>query len=87
MSSFTATLTVDGGMPVAETVSQEIAPGATLDYKFTATADLSAPGMHTVTVAVDHEDDALAGDNTFTQHLYRKGEPCRPHTRSIHMQL
>lgn len=83
VSSFTATLTVDGGTPVAETVSQEIAPGATLDYTFTATADLSAPGMHTVTVAVDHEDDALAGDNTFTAKVNHVAPIPAPYTCSF----
>ena len=66
VSSFDATLTVDGGTPVTETVNHELQPGDTYDYTFNATADLSAPGTHTVTVSISNDDDALTGDNTVT---------------------
>ena len=66
VTSFDATLTVDGGTPVTETVNHELQPGATYDYTFAATADLSATRRHTLTVSISHEDDALAGDNTAT---------------------
>ena len=66
VTSFDATLTVDGGTPVTETVNHELQPGATYDYTFASTADLSATRRHTLTVSISHEDDALAGDNTAT---------------------
>ena len=83
ISSFNATLTVDGGAPVTETVNHEIAPGATYDYTFTATADLSAPGMHTLTVTVDCEGDALSGDNTVTAKVNHIAPVAAPYTCSF----
>ena len=83
VSSFTATLTVDGGTPVTETVNQEIQPGETYDYTFTATADLSAPGMHTVTVAIACDGDALTGDNTVTTKVNHIAPIAAPYTCSF----
>ncbi len=56
-TGFTANLIVDGGATVTETVTASIAPAATLSYTFTATANLSAAGAHTVDAYV-----VLAGD-------------------------
>ena len=70
VSSFTATLVVDGGAPVTETVNYELAPGATYDYTFTAKADLSAAGAHTVAVTVDCPEDGLFGNNRVTATVY-----------------
>lgn len=70
VSSFTATLVVDGGEPVTETVNYELAPGASYDYTFTAKADLSAVGAHTVAVTFDCPDDGLTGDNRVTATVY-----------------
>jgi hypothetical protein len=44
-----ASYTVDGGLPVApEAIPGTLAPGDTVTYTFSATADLSAPITHTV---------------------------------------
>jgi hypothetical protein len=56
-TGFTANLIVDGGATITETVTASIAPGSTFSYTFTATANLSAPGAHTVDAYV-----VLAGD-------------------------
>lgn len=65
-TGFTATFTVDDGQPVTETVTQTVPAGGSIDYTFTATADLSAPGMHKITVTVASDDDCLANNNTMT---------------------
>lgn len=70
VSSFTATLVVDGGAPVTETVNYELVPGATYDYTFTAKADLSAAGAHTVAVTVDCPEDGLFDNNRVTATVY-----------------
>ncbi|MCL2596494.1 MAG: choice-of-anchor J domain-containing protein, partial [Paludibacter sp.] len=57
ITSMTLELTVDGGTPVTEPFSTSIASGASLNYTLTNTADLSAPGSHTVKVRA-----ILAGD-------------------------
>lgn len=66
VTSFTATYTLDGGQPVSETANTAIAPGGSIDYTFTAKADLSAAGVHYVTVSVDNEKDGLASNNSAT---------------------
>ena len=38
-------MVVDGGTPVIETITVPIAPNASTQYTFTATADLSALGI------------------------------------------
>mgnify|MGYP000851693774 CR=1 FL=1 len=58
ITTFNMTYVVDGGTPVTETVTQTILPGASYDYTFTATADLSAAGDHDILVYV-----VMTGDN------------------------
>ena len=65
-TGFTATFTVDDGQPVTETVTQTVPASGSIDYTFTATADLSAPGMHKITVTVASDDDCLANNNPMT---------------------
>lgn len=67
VSSFIAKLTVDGGETISETVDTPIAPGDNIDYTFKAKADLSVPGLHSVTVSVDNEKDGLSGNNSMTK--------------------
>ncbi|NBG66703.1 right-handed parallel beta-helix repeat-containing protein, partial [Acidiluteibacter ferrifornacis] len=57
-SNFTVGFSVDGGNYVVETVSGPLAVAASLTYTFTATADLSVLGPHTIDVYV-----SIAGDN------------------------
>lgn len=64
VSSFIAKLTVDDGETISETVNTQIAPDESIDYTFNANADLSASGIHTLTVAVDNDRDGLAGNNS-----------------------
>ncbi|MFI5133000.1 MAG: S8 family serine peptidase [Chitinophagales bacterium] len=48
--------TIDGGSPVIETISS-IDADSTIQYTFTTTANLSAPGVHTVIAWADYSTD------------------------------
>jgi hypothetical protein len=59
---------VDGGAPVSETISS-IAANSTVQYTFTATADLSALGTHTIKAWVDYSSDSFRDNDTAVVHL------------------
>jgi len=57
-------LTVNGTVVATETFTGNIASGASVDYTFTATADLSAAGSHTISVrAILTGDENPANDS------------------------
>ncbi|MEO8085860.1 MAG: choice-of-anchor J domain-containing protein [Bacteroidota bacterium] len=68
MSAFEVTFVADGGSVNTEMITDTIAPGGTMIYTFTATADLSMPGAHNIlaytTVAgdADNSNDQIAID-------------------------
>jgi hypothetical protein len=65
VTDFVIHLIVDEGTPANETVSGvSIAPGATYQYTFAATADLSVIGAHTIKVTVDLAGDGNLSNNT-----------------------
>jgi len=47
-TSIPVSVSVDGGAPITETISTSLAPYDTIAYTFTATADLSTTGLHTI---------------------------------------
>jgi hypothetical protein len=57
ISGFDVSISVDGGTPVVETVSSTVAAGDSLLYTFTATADLSSVGPHTLQAVVSVTGD------------------------------
>ena len=59
-------LTVDGNTPVVETYPVNIASGATANYTFTAKADLSTAGNHTVAVRAILAGDGNAANDSKT---------------------
>jgi hypothetical protein len=59
-------LTVDGVVVATEPYSGSIASGATANYTFTAKADLSASGSHTVAVKAVLVDDEDASNDSFS---------------------
>ena len=59
-------LTVNSGTPITETYTGNIAPGATVNYTFTATVDLSAAGEYTITVRAILENDANPANDAKT---------------------
>ncbi|MCL2596819.1 MAG: choice-of-anchor J domain-containing protein [Paludibacter sp.] len=66
ITSLDMELTVDNGTPVVETFNTNIAFGATANYTFTATADLSVTGNHTIKVRAILPDDEYAGNDSQT---------------------
>lgn len=70
ISNFPITYIVDNGTPVTETVTTSIAPGANFLYDFTAPADLSAAGVHTVTAYVVLTGDTNNINDSTTSTLY-----------------
>ena len=60
---------VDGGAVITETIAS-IAGNTTVQYTFTATANLSAAGNHTVKVWVDLPSDTYRDNDTTIVELY-----------------
>ena len=57
-------LIIDGGTPVIETIPGPIAPNTNIQYTFTATANLSSLGAHTVLVNVQYPTDNFRENDT-----------------------
>jgi len=72
-SNFDVSFTVDGGLPVTETVTATINSGETYEYTFTATIDLSAIGEHTVEVCTDLVGDENHDNNCMTKIVVNTG--------------
>jgi hypothetical protein len=68
-SNFDVSYSINGGTPVVETVTDAIASGATLEYTFTQTADLSALGYHEMDFEVAIADDVDLTNNTFNKEI------------------
>ncbi|MGB0522091.1 MAG: CARDB domain-containing protein [Flammeovirgaceae bacterium] len=61
-SNFDLTYEVDGNIIATENVAGPVAVGGTLNYTFTALADLSAIGPHTIKAYLSTSDDFAAND-------------------------
>jgi len=66
ITSIDLELTVNGGTPIVETYSGTIATGASYNYTFTATANLSAAGDHTITVRAILAGDGNPDNDSYT---------------------
>ncbi len=66
VSNVSASLFVDAALVATETIAGPIASGASLNYNFTATADLSAGGVHTVQVVSTVTGDVNMVNDTAT---------------------
>jgi len=69
ISNIPVRLVVDGGTPVIETITFSIPANSSYQYTFTATADLSATGNHTVLVNVQYGTDNFKDNDTATVNL------------------
>lgn len=69
---------VDGGSAVIETYSGTISAGETVSYTFTATADLSAPGNHTIIARTDLPDDSNPANDEYTKTVFNGTVYCNP---------
>jgi hypothetical protein len=80
VSSFTATMIVDGGTPVPETVTATIATGTSYDYTFIAPADLSAAGPHSIKVFVTLASDSELWNDTLVLNVTNYTASATPYT-------
>lgn len=67
VSNIDMTLIVDGGTPLVETLAGPLAGFSTTTYTFTATADLSTVGTHTIQAAAAGATDPLSADDSLTK--------------------
>jgi thiol-disulfide isomerase/thioredoxin len=63
ISGFGVSFVVDGGTPVTETYAGTLTAGQSGNYTFTATADLSAIGTHTIEAYVTVASDGNTGND------------------------
>ena len=70
ISGFDLAYVADGGSPVTENVSATVNPGASLPYSFTATADFSNPGPHTMQAYVTLTGDTINSNDTITTSIF-----------------
>lgn len=71
ISSFSLKLTVDGADVATEQFNGSLASGAETEYTFTAKADLSVAGAHTVKVEAVAEGDGDASNNAVEKIIYK----------------
>jgi hypothetical protein len=69
ITAIPVTFQVDGNAPVTETITA-IAGNATISFTFSATADLSSPGFHTIKVWADLASDSFHDNDTSSVTLY-----------------
>lgn len=65
-ADFELAFSIDGGTPIVEAFPTLLHIDETLPYTFSATADLSADGLHIVKVWTNWVDDAYNGNDTTT---------------------
>lgn len=70
ITQFDISFIADNGAPQLETVTTSILPGATLSYLFSATADFSAPGAHTIQAFITVLGDTTQTNDTITGSFY-----------------
>ena len=67
---------INAGTPVVETITApNIAAGATFDYTFTATADLSATGTYAITASVTRAGDPVSNNDTLRRTVKQLDNP------------
>lgn len=70
ISNVPVSYTIDGGTPVSEVVSGTIASGTTVDYTFTAQADLSVEGQtYVIEASTDLSGDEDSGNDSFSKEV------------------
>ena len=70
LTQFDVWFVADGGTAINETITDTIAPGGTLSYTFTATADLSLPGAHNILAYTTVPGDADLSNDQLAVDLY-----------------
>jgi hypothetical protein len=64
ISNIPVSYSINGGTPVSEVIPDTIAPGDSLVYLFTATADLSVAGAYNIVSYVEYPGDTETGNDT-----------------------
>lgn len=70
IDSFDVSYVLDGGTAVTELITDTILPGSSHTYSFTATADLSVPGNHTIAAYTSVSGDSISNNDTTAASLY-----------------
>jgi hypothetical protein len=65
-SAYNISYQINGGAVITESSAVSISAGATANYTFAATANLSAPGTYTIKVTVKQTGDAQAANDELT---------------------
>jgi hypothetical protein len=63
-------MVVDGGSPVIENIAGPLAPNASMQYTFTATANLTGPGYHTISINVQYATDNFRDNDTLVLSVF-----------------
>lgn len=80
VESFNIFFSVNDGEAVEETVSSSLDAGASMEYSFTAKADLSTPRYsHKVKVWVESADDINSGNNELSAYVMHKAPASVPY--------
>ena len=70
ISNIPIRMVVDGGTPVIETVAGPLAPNASMQYVFTAKANLSVWGDHTILINVQYGTDNFKDNDTLVLNVF-----------------
>ncbi|HEV8270860.1 MAG TPA: S8 family serine peptidase, partial [Chitinophagaceae bacterium] len=70
ISNIPLRMVVDGGTPVIETITIPLGPDASTQYTFTAKADLSTFGAHTILINVQYGTDNFKDNDTLTLNVF-----------------
>ena len=66
ISNFNVSYSIDGAAAITETVTDTISPATSFDYTFTATADLSVVGYHTIDITLSVTGDSITDNDTYS---------------------
>jgi len=70
ISNIPVRIVVDGGTPVIETIAIPLGPNASTQYTFTAKANLSALGAHTILINVQYGSDNFKDNDTLIMSIF-----------------
>ncbi|HET9745290.1 MAG TPA: S8 family serine peptidase [Chitinophagaceae bacterium] len=70
ISNIPVRMVVDGGSPVIENIPGPLAPNASMQYTFAATANLTAPGYHTISINVQYATDNFRDNDTLVLNVF-----------------
>ena len=70
VSNIPIRMAVDGGAPVIETIPGPLAPNATMQYTFSALANLTGPGMHLISINVQYGTDNFRANDTLVMGVF-----------------